>query len=356
MGVSCRIHIKKPREGVHRAGQTVIGILSYAIDQPTQYQTATLTLVGKAKCQWTEYSNKTSHTHTGHETFLTLCLNILDKRPNETVTLPVGAYEFQFHFTLPFGIPPSFKDKYSEIEYHLLARFEKPSFFSWTKKFKRKITVYGNVNPTAPMEPVSYEIRKVLFKLFSSKEHVVNIKAKITKSLLMPGENVELELTVSNDTNTIIKYVSAELRSKTSYHSSGFFGTRTKIEEKAHHPCMAITSSVPPNTVSKFTCMVPTLPQLYSIQHCKIIKKDFFIRLTAGLSFPHINPSGNISIVIGEGCFGDCSGIIEIDDIDETNEAGSSVDSPPSYWEVMNEDLNMSEERSDEKNSQQMIA
>ncbi|XP_073949844.1 arrestin domain-containing protein 2-like [Choristoneura fumiferana] len=349
MGVSCRIYIKKPREGIHRAGKPVIGILSYAIDQPTEYQTATLSLIGKAKCQWTMHSGKTTHTYTGHETFLSLRLNILDKRPEETVTLPVGAYEFQFQFTLPFEIPPSFQDKHSDIEYHLVARFEKPSFFSWARKFEKKLTVYGNVNPTVPMEPVSYGIRKVLFKLFSSKEHVVDIKAQITKSFLMPGENAELQLIVTNDTDTNIKYVSTELISRTSYHSTGFFGTDTKIEEKTYHPCMVMTPSVPQNKISKFTCLVPTLPELYSIQHCKIIKKDYFLRLTASLSFPHINPSVNIPIVIGEGRFGDCSGVIELDNIDEANEAAPNImDSPPSYWEVMNEDN--SEEKSDEKN------
>ncbi|XP_047991736.1 arrestin domain-containing protein 2-like [Leguminivora glycinivorella] len=339
MGVSCRIYIQKPREGIHRAGQPINGILSYAIDEPTEYQTAILSLIGTAKCQWTEHKGKHSHVYTGKEAFLTMHLNILNKPSDETITLPVGAYEFRFEFILPYDIPSSFEDKHGNITYQVKAKFEKPSFFSLTRRFEKQIIVYGNVNPTTPVESLTYGLQKKLFKLFSSTDHIVDLKVRISKSFLTPGENTTLDLSLTNDSDTDIPYLTTELCSKTTYIAEGLFSTdNTKIVDKTLEECTTTTPLVLAYKTANFACVVPTPPHIYSIQNCNIISKEFYIRVTINLPFPHRNATSVIPVVIGEGRYGDCSGIVELEDNFVTGLEPSISGPPPSYWEVMNED------------------
>ncbi|XP_061729724.1 arrestin domain-containing protein 2-like [Cydia pomonella] len=343
MGVSCRIYIRKPREGIHRAGQPINGILSYAIDEPTEYQTAVLSLIGTAKCKWTEHDGNHSYTYTGKEVFLSMHVNILNKPSDETITLPVGAYEFRFEFIMPYDIPSSFEDKHSNITYQVKAKFEKPSFFSLTRRFEKQITIYGNVNPSTPVESVTYGLQKKLFRLFSSTDHIVDLKVRISKSFLTPGENATLDLSVINDSDTEIPYLTTELCSRTTYIAEGMFSNKTKVVDKTIGGCTCTTPPVLAYKTANFASVVPTPPHLYSIQHCKIISKEFYIRVNIHLPFPHRNATSVIPVVIGEGHYGDCSGIVELEDNFETGLEATISDPPPSYWEVMNEDKSQDE-------------
>ncbi|XP_047991726.1 arrestin domain-containing protein 17-like [Leguminivora glycinivorella] len=353
MGVSCKIHIRKSQEGIHRAGEPISGILCYAIDEPTEYQTAVLSFVGTAKCSWTQYDlvGKSTYTYIGHDEFLTLHTNILKKRPEQTITLDVGTYEFPFEFLLPTEIPSSFEDGYGDIKYHVRVKFMKPSLFSLTKKYEREITVYGNVNPVTGNESRSYELQKKLFKWFSSIEPIISLKARITKSFLTPGENAHVDVSVVNETDTEISNITTELSCRTTYTGQRFFSTNSKVVEETIRGCTGITPSIPAYKTQKFSCIVPTLPHLYSIQHSKIINKEYFIKVNINLPFPHITATCTIPIAIGEARGGDCSGVLELDDeLECYPELEQSIsDDPPSYWEVMKEDNSQDEGRSTSK-------
>lgn len=328
MGVSCEIYVEKPSKGVHRVGQPVTGILRYAVKKPTEYQTAIISLIGKAECRWIVRSHNAALTYTGRETFTSLHLNILDKEQEETMILPAGKYEFRFRFILPSDVPPSYQDNNSCIEYHLSVLFDKPRLFYSTTKFDKTITIYGNPTPPDPIRPILYERRRVLYKMFSCKKHTVVIKAQITKWFLLPGSQAEVQLTVINDTDTTIDYVSTKLVNTTKYHSTGFLKDTMVVKNK-FRSSMIVTPPVAKNQVFKSTCLIPIMPELYSLQHCKIIENEFFIRVIASLGFPHINISLNIPIVIGDGRFGDFSGI-ELGNSNETNDGSGIVDSASS--------------------------
>ncbi|XP_063359391.1 arrestin domain-containing protein 17-like [Cydia amplana] len=355
MGISCKIHLKKSREGIHRAGEPINGILSYAIDEPTEYQTAVLSFVGTAKCFWREYDlvRKSSYTYSGNDEFLSLHTNIIKKQPEQTITLDVGTYEFPFEFLLPAEIPSSFQDEYSGIEYHVKVKFMKPSFFSLTKKFEREVTVYGNVNPVTGSESRTYELQKKLFKWFSSIEPIIYLKARIAKSFLTPGENALVDMAVANETDTDISNITTELSCRTTYTGKRFFSIKAKVVDETIKGCASITPSIPAYKTVKYSCIVPTLPHLYSIQHSKIISKEYFITVIMNLPFPHIMATCTIPIVIGEGRGGDCLRIVELEEDLESYEvleqSADEFDEPPSYWEVMNEDKSQDEGRSTSK-------
>ncbi|XP_061729723.1 arrestin domain-containing protein 5-like [Cydia pomonella] len=349
MGISCKIHLKKSREGIHRAGEPISGILSYAIDEPTEYQTAVLSFVGTAKCLWTEYDlvRKSSYTYIGNDEFLSLHTNILKKRPEQTITLDVGTYEFPFEFLLPAEIPSSFHDGYGDIKYHVKVKFMKPSFFSFSTKFEREVTVYGNVNPVTGSESRVYELQKKLFKWFSSIEPIISLKARIAKSFLTPGENALVEVSVANETDTDISDITAELSCRTTYTGERFFSTKAKVVDETIWGCGSITPLIPAYKTVQYSCIIPTLPHLYSIQHSKTISKEYFIKVNINLPFPHRTATCTIPIVIGEGRGGDCLGIVELEDDLESyqvlEQTISETDEPPSYWEVMNEDKGQDE-------------
>lgn len=53
-------------------------------------------------------------------------------------------------------------------------------------------------------------------------------------------------------------------------------------------------------SVTELTCLVPTLPSLYSIQHSKILIGEYKVRVTVKILFSHVNAVAKVPVVIGE--------------------------------------------------------
>lgn len=332
MGVSCKIVVNTPREGVHRAGQPVAGVVKYAIDEPTVYTDVIISLVGEGRCSWTENDVTASEdgpkttTYTGTENYVKRRLYMLDKLPGEEITLPFGAYEYPFEFILPRNIPPSFEDSICKISYKVEVKFAKPGFFSINRNFYIEIPVYGHVEHVSPSTPIVFGVDKTLFKPFSNKEQTVRLKAEIDRACLTPGQNANLSFIMTNDTDTEGISVMSELVSTTTYTADC---GRQKTYTHSIKETMRGTVCVSIHSVTKLFTVVPILPHLYSIQHSSVLKKSFKLLVTVRLPMPHINASVSVPVVIGERegaqlCI-------------EPLESEELADQPPSYEDVINE-------------------
>lgn len=192
MGVACQILIHKKKEGVHKGGQAVTGIVRYAIDKPTEYKAVTLSLLGTGKCSWTECrGNNVYETFTGLEFYIIIHKDLLNKK-TETATIDIGSYEYPFTFQLPEDLPSSFKNDTCTIAYHIQVKFEKSTFFSINKTFTTEIPVYGLMEPIVE-GPVTFGLDKTLMTL-SAEIPMINLKAQMLKTILTPGENAHLSI------------------------------------------------------------------------------------------------------------------------------------------------------------------
>lgn len=342
MGVHCKIIVQNPREGVYRPGDTVNGVLEYAIDEPTEYKDITVSLIGKGKFHVSKGSGKNKRHYYGKEEYINITINVLNKRPGETVTLPFGNYTFPFEFRLPGDIPSSYSNnsnyvsgyagQYS-ITYTIKAQFEKPSLFSFKTSCEKELVIYGYVNPVAPDGPIIAGIEKGItylnpLSLLSDRKEVIHLKSTLEKSYLTPGEAAHLSYEIHNDTDIDVNAITTHLQQRLTLTSNDLSHTYNRYVKG----CTAKTQPISNNTKTYIKVSLPTIPEVYSIQHSKIINVEYFVKVTVDVPFPHINASVEIPIAIGERQGQSSSmNVLEFNDYEDDFD-------PPTYKEAVNYD------------------
>lgn len=329
MGVTSQILIYRPRKGIHQAGGPVTGIVKYAVDQPVRYKEIIISLIGTGKCVWEERKRRgdkdVTIIFTGRENYVEQHMSIHEKGPEGDIILPTGCYERPFTLMLPNNIPSSFKSNTCTIKYKVVLEFVNPSFFSINEKVDTQFDVIGNVQPDMPEGPVGIELEKTLFSLFKKNKTRVHLQTEISNSIFKPGENVQLNYKVTNDTRKIISSVKAELICKKTYTADC---GRRKKHTKTLSQCTVDTPSIPNHAVVNLTSMMPLPSFLYTIQNTRIMKNKYSIKVTLRLPMPYINASVMIPIVIGEKYGADDMGFYE---------TAHLVEQPPAYFQVINE-------------------
>ncbi|XP_022814745.1 uncharacterized protein LOC111348384 [Spodoptera litura] len=293
MGVMCQILLDRTEDGVFKAGGLVTGTLKYFIDKPTQYRRISLCFVGKGECQWSESDsdsddNDSTDYSNCQEYFTQVIMVYLGTNNKDLIS---GAFEYPFQFLLPNDIPPSFKDDICKIKYKITVTFAKANFMKTNKHFDVEIPMTSYVNPCS-LEPMMFSLKKDLISLKTPNK--VEIKGEISKTCVAPGDSFEMILTVNNDSNISV-FIRTELVSRVTYVSSS---NRKKVDEEiVKNTC--IMKSVATNGVTSLTHMVPTYPNLYSIQHTKVMVREYKVKITAKLPFPHIDAVLDIPVAIG---------------------------------------------------------
>lgn len=300
MGVFSQIIIKRPIEGFHRPGSKVNGVIKYAIDEPTEYKDIVLSFIGKGQCKWTVSSGNgkksQSTTFIGTEQYFSEKINFIEGQ-EKTVTLKPGSFGFPFEFSLPFECPSSYKDDTCTIKYEIQLKFVKPSFFSINKTFNEEVIVQSYVIPPRFEGKAVFGLEKNLLKLFSSKDHKINLKTSISNKIFSAGETAELEFAVTNDTDVRLTSLRTELIENIVYTSkSGEQKELTKTVSKL----TTETPGVPENAKANMSTAIPIIREYYSIQNSSIIYRKFKLKVTVRLPIPYINDSVEIPIIIGE--------------------------------------------------------
>ncbi|CAH0581594.1 unnamed protein product [Chrysodeixis includens] len=280
-------------EEVYKAGQSVTGILKYNVEKPTEFASIYISLVGKGKCSWTLMNanpNIPPITLMSNKNYVYLTKNLVDDTNNKGPQN--GNYEYPFDFILPSDIPSTYKDKYVNIAYKIVVKFEIRSIVNSVEKIKNEITVCGNVKPCSP-EPFTVEFDKKVFAVTKRKR--VEIEATLEKTLVAPGENITLSLMVNNDSSVPLT-IKTELFEHLTYEASGrYYRFKNPVKSTTRY-----SSSIKKKEISKVTCTVPTLPKLYSIQHAELFTLEYRIHITVIFPFPHRNASIDVPVVIGE--------------------------------------------------------
>ncbi|XP_037298376.1 arrestin domain-containing protein 5-like [Manduca sexta] len=297
MGVACQILIDRPSEGVHRPGGPVSGVIKYAVDVPTKYEHATISLMGQAYCSWHETEDDNSRTrYTGTDIVICKVDSLL---PRYTDTLPIGAYEYRFVYTLPHDIPSSFQHAWGHINYAIILEFKKQAVLTLTKVFKQYIVVRSYLDHVRPIPdtPITFQMEKTLFKPLSSGNQKINLKARIAKPSVKPGERVDIKLIINNDTSVNIKSIKAELVRKTVFTADCW---KSRVAEETVEQCGGETVGVSANSVANMTISVPIVTWECTIQNSKVINNVYEILMTIRLPMPHCNAKVSVPILLGE--------------------------------------------------------
>ncbi|CAH0702215.1 unnamed protein product [Spodoptera exigua] len=291
MGVMCQILINRTEDGVFKVGGLVTGTLKYFIDKPTHYKSISITFLGKGRCSWSETRGKTTTHYSNGEEYINQIVNIyLDREKEDFIS---GGFEYPFQFLLPVDIPPSFKDSTCTIEYKIIVTFVKANIITSKKYFDVEIPVTSYVNPCS-LEPMMFCLRKNIFSFNKTNSNQIDLKGEIIKTCVTPGENIQIKLTVNNDTNLQI-FAKTELVHRLTYIAScGHKKTREDIVNNT-----STMSPVAENSVVNLICVIPTLHNLSSLEHTKVMIGEYKVKLVVKPPFPHMFRMLYIPVAIG---------------------------------------------------------
>ncbi|XP_075974350.1 arrestin domain-containing protein 5-like [Anticarsia gemmatalis] len=292
MGVKCEILLKKNDEGVYRSGTSVKGIIRFSINNPTTFGSVTVALRGKGKCAWVE-ADDDADPHHPREEYISSVINVYGR--GETRLNP-GEYEHPFKFHLPYDIPSTVKGKTGRVYYKIVAIFTRTGMLNKKDKFKLPIPVCGNLKPCSE-QPCEFFLRKVPFSFSSNPNPSVNLSIEMEKTFLTAGEDITLNFKVLNKSSIVLKGIKVKLiQEDTSTENDGTDKQRVYRETVREIQGPKILG----NIESGLTCVVPTTPNLNSIQHSNIFKREYIVNVTAVFPFPHRNVSVEKPVVIGE--------------------------------------------------------
>ncbi|XP_072938817.1 uncharacterized protein [Epargyreus clarus] len=334
MGIHCEIYLHKPPNGafVGVRGNVVSGVIRYVVNVPTTITEITASIKGEGIMK-VEYllrrdDQKQPETEIRTETYIDV--NTISQ--SGLTVLQVGAYDLPFRVIIPHDIPPTSKYvKYGnihnvtcKISYHVRIRFSRPGLMTFAKQFTKEIIIIAALVPRLPTSPAIYNGHKKLTQLFSSKQSHINIKANVPNSVLRCGDKIELNYEVINDTNVVIK--SVEVKVVEVYTFNPLSGREVVITENVPGT-ETKTVAIQKGGTQEMSVEITMPADRESLDHSKIVSREYFVLLIVNLPMPHRNYVQKIPIQIGNNIH---DSVVQFDN--------HLISQPPSYWDAMHED------------------
>ncbi|XP_013180548.1 PREDICTED: uncharacterized protein LOC106127105 [Papilio xuthus] len=320
MGIFCEINLHKSNDGVFIAGSKVHGVIRYAVDVETTFSQISVSLKGRGILSIKrKHSDKSKEvTHCCSEVYLDLKDVVTVSEKN---IVPAGSYDIPFTFELPENIPATFRHASSNMQYAISCnirymiriKFKRPGFLKFAKTYKKEIEVESGITPRLPLEPIVYGKQKKISQLFSRKSNTINIKAGVAKSVLAPGDTLDLEYEVRNDSEVTVRAVETKIVEVLK------FTTKTKTVKMSldvpHAESKAGSVKCGESQTMRLLLSVP--PDTRSLDFSGLVARDYFVQMTVELPFPHFNCVLLMPLQVGQ------------------DGRGYAFTPPPAYWEVM---------------------
>ncbi|GMT17657.1 hypothetical protein PFISCL1PPCAC_8954, partial [Pristionchus fissidentatus] len=298
--------------GVFLPGCEVTGSISFTVrDSPLKARAVLISVSGQARTNWTVSERHTTNTYTSNGT--------QTQATHRTVTyaatcpyaegeavvwspavgessghIPVGTHKFPFKFLLPSNCPPSFEGTHGYVRYYCKAKIDRPWKFDHTAK--RLFTVVPtfdlNLVPSAA-HPASTNHAKELGFLFF-KSGTINLTARLCKGGFVPGESIQVQVDVENNTSKSITKIELKLVEMSRYVAYRYGQTVNPIAPTSR----SSEQRVHKRTVNQFeekvetekgaglqySRLIPIPPVVPTFNECPIITVEYFVKVKVSTS------------------------------------------------------------------------
>lgn len=288
---------------IYRPGDHVFGLIKYNIPKDMIFKdiTASLKGVGYAIRINTEVTPSKKYYNPpflkANETYVSIQTSLLAEN-NQIVAM--GYYTEPFNFILPPNIPSSLcynKFSYSfQISYYVKVEFEEVGFFNTTKRFSNEITVISPIVSILPSGPVMTAIQKNITKIFGGDNGHINLKATVEKSLVAPGDTLNMAISVENKSTEDATVIIKLLRRITLKANDD----RIKICDKELPEYEVKTDAVNRGNSKHIATYINIPKNAFTIQHSKIISRDYVLKFILKISAFYCDGEMEIPVMIGE--------------------------------------------------------
>lgn len=256
--------------------------------------------MGYAKCKWNE-DNVAGNggkvvTNIGHEPYIKECFDLLENLSQKPSELNSGLHKFNVSYVLSSNLPTSFKCKFGSIKYKIEVKIDRPWKLKSTFKFPFTIISPQNLNRAGNhlRNPTKDEVSKY-FKMDFTTDPLL-VSASIPFSGYVPGQTINIEVDVKNQSMTHVKGVKVSLKKIVILNSTK---PKRKTKVLILSEAKVLTESIAVQTVKNFKekLIVPSLPP--NISNCDLIKVSYELRVKAKTSGFNRSPKIKLPIVIG---------------------------------------------------------
>lgn len=282
MTLTCEISIDN-KELVYMTGQTVSGFIKFTIKNEKVLNEIVVHLKGKGKLHIIDKGQRKDGRRNNYKYEIYENLTKVLRHSSRAVHYTSGTYICPFQFLIPENIPPSLgyvkkKGRYRvkcRIQHKIQVVFQRQGFVTDVTKFKKGIFIIAGVKPRVTTLPLIYGNQKTITAI-NCKRSIINLKARIEKSILKPGDTVKFSYEVTNDSNVNILFVRVKLVE--AYTFQIYWNSEVKIFEKINDLVFkSIKIMRRSNHSDSFEIDLPKTAS--SVDFAKIVRRDYHVHI-----------------------------------------------------------------------------
>jgi hypothetical protein len=238
-------------------------------------------------------------TYAGREDYLNQTTYLFGSQSGQNaIEMPPGITTYSFACVLPSQLPSSVEGKYGNIRYSCKAVLDRP--WKTDKEFRLSFSVIKTedlnlLSPTLYIPHKSEIVRHFYCCCFKSKPFYMS--TSIPFSGFVPGQNIEVTVTMNNQSNIDVEGTKLTLERNTQYISQT---PRKKIRfesltvKEVFGNGMAASGS----GQVRLSLVVPPLAPT-NLNYCRVLTTSYQLKVLAKVTGAHKNPFINIPITIG---------------------------------------------------------
>ncbi|GAB6023909.1 hypothetical protein CHUAL_008644 [Chamberlinius hualienensis] len=275
----------------YQSGQIISGVVKVHLNEPMSITGIYVHLQGKSKVRWNSKDSDSSgsesssieksHTFYDHKFAL--------PHTESASRIGSGKLNFPFSLTLPQHLPSSVEGKYGSIRYTCSSKIGRPRRFD--PKCKTTFTVLEPVDLNA-IPDCQLPVTLGQFQVISSDKGSVSSKLSLNRKGFLPGEKIEFQADIYNNSVETIECVYVNLISVFIYTSGS---DRTREKRLLNSVCLG--NVLPRSTMhseNKGLLVPPASPSIPE-NKCPLVMVEYFAQLKMKLPEMEIN---NLNITI----------------------------------------------------------
>lgn len=267
-------------EAIYYPGQTVKGHIELVIsNQPLKLRGLTLLIKGSASCNYSKDLQ-------AEQEFFSIEREVIESKV-DAMEMPIGNYKYEFKHRLPRNIPYSVEGQYGNVKYFVQATLDIP-WDLYDRKVVKPFTVlrYEDLNYMSGMREgrelsIQKQIDSSAWFFSKSSLGLITIKAQIPKCGFAPGEKINVDVSIDNQTSADIENVLISLQCNENYTAQTPWA---KLEEKISNK---ISETIADGIKSGFTkkikesVLVPENSKITSVMYSNVFQISYHVQITA---------------------------------------------------------------------------
>ncbi|XP_031621628.1 arrestin domain-containing protein 17-like [Contarinia nasturtii] len=300
MPTTCGIEYEDNPSKVFYAGQLIRGRVKFILTEDKNIRGVYVQLYGRGFTSWSEGCSRDQKTYTDQEFYLNERTYLVGGTGE--MKLVSGTYIYNFQFTLPVGLPSSISGSDGFVKYAARVAFEVQ--FWPNKYFDNYFTVIksSDLNHTPALrEPVLVEGTYMY-----SKSHILccknldPLKISVRSPIggYTPGEMINLQINVNNQSRESIREFSVKFVKKITYRKRAN-NIQHKLERMTMAKIVVGGCEKYQNKTINAEIQVPFTPPSTDCTADNIINIEYVVCVTGVVSWLHVDPIIDLPLTIG---------------------------------------------------------